>query len=169
MGSGESAVLGIVFNDNRDQVLAIQRRDVDVWVLPGGGCDAHETPEEAVIREVLEETGLKVSIKRHVAIYYPINRLAKVTYVFECEREGGQLTVGEETRAVQFFPVEELPKHFFPVHQEWLNDAFVHHPHVIHKEITQVTYFAAFKLLLQHPIKVLRYLMSRLGFPMNKG
>lgn len=168
MNPNEIAVIGIVFNANRDRVLAIRRRDVDVWVLPGGGCEPHETPEQSILREVFEETGLKTKIRRPVAIYYPINRLTRETHVFECERESGELTMGEETREVHFFPVEELPKSFFFLHKDWLQDALIHHPHIIHKEITQITYGTALKLLLKHPIKVLRYLFSRLGFPINK-
>ena len=34
--------------------------------LPGGFCDCHESAEEGVMREVLEETGLKVTATRYL-------------------------------------------------------------------------------------------------------
>lgn len=53
------SVTGIVFDDD-GRVLAIQRRDDDRWVPPGGVLELDETPEQGVIREVLEETGMLV-------------------------------------------------------------------------------------------------------------
>ncbi len=58
----------IIF-DNHQRVLLSHRRDMDAWNLPGGGVESGETPVEAVIREVTEETGLEVNphLFRHVA------------------------------------------------------------------------------------------------------
>ena len=42
----KKAVYGIVWKDNKSSVLLVQRRDLPVWVLPGGGLDEGETPEE---------------------------------------------------------------------------------------------------------------------------
>ena len=53
----KSGATALIFKDKRSQVLMIKRRDVPLWVLPGGSIDANESPEEAVVREVLEETG----------------------------------------------------------------------------------------------------------------
>ena len=61
------AVYGILFSEDKKEVLLVQRRDLPVWVLPGGGLDPGETPEEGVIREVEEETGLQVKIVREIA------------------------------------------------------------------------------------------------------
>jgi len=41
----------------------VQRGDI-VWNFPGGGIEDNETPEEACVREVKEETGYNVVIKR---------------------------------------------------------------------------------------------------------
>ena len=43
-----------------DKVLLCRRNDFDVWNLPGGGMEKDESVDEAVIREVKEETGLEV-------------------------------------------------------------------------------------------------------------
>lgn len=108
-----SAVIGIVFNANKDQVLILKRRDVAVWVFPGGGIDPGETPEAAVQREVLEETGFHVSVVKKVGEYSPLNRLSRYTYVFECHLISGQAMIGAETREIRFHPLNSLPKTFF--------------------------------------------------------
>ena len=45
-------------------LLMRRRRDHrEYYVLPGGGVESGETPEEACVREALEETGLTITIK----------------------------------------------------------------------------------------------------------
>jgi len=161
------AVIGLILNEKRDEVLLIKRRDVPIWVLPGGGVESWETPEEAVLREVEEETGLQIKIKRLVALYSPINRLACDTYLFECHEVAGQLTAGEETLQTGFFSLESLPEPFFFLHQEWIEDAKKNLPHIIKRPLTDVTYVKLFKYFCRHPLQVLRILFSRLGYPMN--
>lgn len=64
----------IVFNDDKSRVLMVKRRDVPVWVFPGGGIEPNEKPEDAAIRETEEESGYKVKVKRLVGIYKKPNK-----------------------------------------------------------------------------------------------
>src|ERR1700722_2774036 len=80
----KKAAIGIIFSPDRQQILLVQRCDVPIWVLPGGGIEDNETPIEAVEREVYEETGIIVSADRLVGTYLPVNSLASETKVFEC-------------------------------------------------------------------------------------
>lgn len=74
-------------------VLVVQDRKRGYWMLPGGYVNHSETEEEAVAREVLEETGLKVKVGNQM-FYSTVGRVAKF---FWCE------------------PVEHSElKHFFP-------------------------------------------------------
>ena len=91
------AVYGIIFSKDRETVLLIKRRDVPVWVLPGGGIDPGETPEIAVIREMKEETGYNIKILRQIAEYLPVNKLTQISFFYECEIISGEKTTGEET------------------------------------------------------------------------
>lgn len=162
-----AAVIGIIFKDNKKQVLAIKRRDVPVWVFPGGGINFEEQPEEAVIREILEETGLHVTIQKKVAEYTPINQLSLHTYLFECSIGSGQLTTGPETKEIAFFSIDQLPKPFFLLHEAWLKDALQNAPELIKKQISQVTYISVFFYFFKHPLLLSRLILSRLGFPIN--
>lgn len=159
------SVAGAVFSDGRREVLLILRRDVPVWVLPGGGVDPGETPENAIIREILEETGFHVKICRLAGVYTPINRLARTTRLYECKITAGMPTPSNETTDVRFFPLNALPP-MPPPYQEWIDDALAVQP-TVHKRLTNVTYRNLFKNLLLHPLLVGRFLLSRLGFPFN--
>ena len=163
----ENGSLAVVFNEKRDQVLVTKRRDVPIWVLPGGGINPGETPEAAVIREVLEETGIRVKIVREVGIYTPINRLTVQTHFFECQPVDGSFTLGSETSDVRFAPLNNLPSPFFYIHKELIEDALSNEDKPLYKPFSNVTYWALAKYFLKHPVDVIRYGLSRLGFPIN--
>jgi len=50
----------IIDEDNR--VLLLHHKKLGVWLYPGGHVEKNETPDQAVLREVKEETGLEVEI-----------------------------------------------------------------------------------------------------------
>jgi putative (di)nucleoside polyphosphate hydrolase len=59
--------VGVVLTDGQGRVFAGQRADMDTpaWQMPQGGVDDGETPVEAGLRELREETGVR---KRHVTV-----------------------------------------------------------------------------------------------------
>lgn len=51
--------IGIIVVNERGQVLIARRNDMDdQWQFPQGGINSNETPHEAAIRELMEETGI---------------------------------------------------------------------------------------------------------------
>lgn len=163
----KSSVIGVVFSADRQQVLIVKRRDVPVWVLPGGGVDKEEPPSEAIVREVFEETGLQTEVVRLIAEYTPINRLAYFTQLYECKVSSGEISTSDETCEVRFCPIEQLPETFFHIHLDWLQDVLLDSPEVIRKPIDNVTYFRLFLYFCRHPWRVMRFLLTLLGFPLN--
>jgi ADP-ribose pyrophosphatase YjhB (NUDIX family) len=47
---------------DEEKVLLVYHKQLDVWLYPGGHIEADENPEEALLREVREETGLQIEI-----------------------------------------------------------------------------------------------------------
>ncbi len=163
----KNSAIAIIFNQEKNGVLLVKRRDVPVWVLPGGGIDSGEIPGDAAVREAQEETGLVVKIERQVAKYLPINRLTSVTYLYECSVISGAFSTGNETQDIQWFDLNKLPSSFFYVHREWLDDALKNEQFLIIRNLDSVTYWKVFTYFLRHPTHVVRTLLSRMGFPLN--
>src|SRR3990167_6103034 len=134
------SVAGALFSPDRSSILLVQRRDVPVWVLPGGGIEPDESPEEAIAREMLEETGFTVKVLRLVGHYTPINRLALPTNLYECTIVSGRAKSSCETRDVRFFSCTALPRLIPPPYREWIEDAKNLAP-PLHKMLRSVTYF----------------------------
>lgn len=160
-----NSVAGLIFSPDRSSVLLIKRRDVPVWVLPGGGIDPGESAEQAVVREILEETGFTVKVDRLVGDYIPINRLAKRTHLYECTVLGGEAMMSPETRGVRFFPLKELPP-LPPPYLEWIRDGELRRPPV-QKRLVTVNYLTLIKNFALHPILVIRFLLARIGLTIN--
>ena len=51
-----------VINPKDKKILLVKHADYDKWLQPGGHIEEDETPEEAAIREVYEETGIKITL-----------------------------------------------------------------------------------------------------------
>src|SRR5574339_1178593 len=103
--------------DEQGRVLLTRRTDTGQWCLPGGAVDPGESVEEACEREVLEETGLRVRVKRLVGVYsHPDqlviysdgNKAHIVALHFEDELTGGTLGLSSETTEAGYFTLEQV-------------------------------------------------------------
>ena len=74
----------VLIEDGKVALIERHRAGKHYFVFPGGGVDAGETPEQAAIREMEEETGLRVTVQRKLAevhfglseqVYYLVDRL----------------------------------------------------------------------------------------------
>lgn len=159
--SRRPAALAALMSPDRKEILLVKRRDVPVWVLPGGGIDKGETPEAAAVREFFEETGIRVEVIRKVAEYSPINKLASPAHFYECRKIDGAARLTCETSAIAFFPLDALPKTLFIVHRDWIEDLKNSDAETIKKTIWRVTYWELVKYFFRHPFLLLSYLFNR--------
>ncbi|MDR9795161.1 TIGR01459 family HAD-type hydrolase [Aeribacillus pallidus] len=129
----EAGVAGIIFNEQQ-QVLLLKRSDNGLWGIPSGHVEPGEKVEEAIIREIYEETGLEVKVTRLIGIYsdpdsqiflYPNGEISHfITTCFECKIIGGTLRQKtDETLDARFFAPNDLPENLLTMHPRWLQDA----------------------------------------------
>ncbi|MFH8808264.1 NUDIX hydrolase [Streptomyces hygroscopicus] len=101
------SVAGVIVDD-AGRALLIKRRDNGKWEPPGGVLEPGETIPDALQREVLEETGIKIALPATLTgIYKNMTRLI-VSMVFRCEAIDGTPTTGAETRALRWATREEV-------------------------------------------------------------
>lgn len=163
----KESVIVVVRNDEKDAVLLVKRRDIPVWVLPGGAIDPGEESHMSALRELQEETGYEGAIVRKVGTYHPANRLTNTTHLYECCIVSGKATITDETQGVRFFHIKKLPALLAPPHDLWIQDTLLEAKEPLSKRLDCITYRLLFQSALKHPILVLRFLLARLGLPIN--
>ena len=84
---------GVVLIQN-DKVALIERHraGTDYFVFPGGGMDEGETPEQAAVREAMEELGIGVAIKQKIS-EIQLGQKSRQVY-FLVEQVGGEFGTG---------------------------------------------------------------------------
>ena len=96
-------------DDAEVQVLLIHRPKYDDWSFPKGKLDPGETDEQAAVREVEEETGLRCTLGHELAGTSYIDRKGrpKVVRYWEMTVSGGEVVPSEEVDVARWLPVEK--------------------------------------------------------------
>ena len=102
-------VAAVIF-DEQSKILLVKStyKRVYPWGLPGGSLEYGEIPDVAIAREVLEETGLSVDVKKLLFIktWLP----DRVGIYFLCEVRDGTFRSNEEVYEMSYFPLDNLPE-----------------------------------------------------------
>jgi ADP-ribose pyrophosphatase YjhB (NUDIX family) len=109
-------VRGVAFRGER--ILLIREiMDAGRWTLPGGWADVNETPAQAVVREVREESGFETRALKLLAVYdreqqghVPPFPFHVYKLFFLCELIGGAARPNEEASEIDFFARDALPE-----------------------------------------------------------
>ena len=108
-------------------VLIKRANEPHGWALPGGFVDYGETLEDAALREAMEETGLRVELKRQMHTYSDPKRdkrLHTISTVFVAIGYG-KLRAGDDAAEAAVFSPETMPGELAFDHKEILDDYFL--------------------------------------------
>lgn len=123
------SVAASILNE-RGELLLQQKAGGEGWSLPAGGIEPGESPEEALRREVLEETGLSVENARLLGAFggsafrytYPNgDRVEYTVLLFRCAARGGtQTNLDPETVNLRYFSYADIPALALPYPKDLL-------------------------------------------------
>lgn len=127
-----------IIQDGGGAILLQRRSDNGLWGLPGGSVEIGESVQDAIVREVREETGLTVEVVRLIGVYsdprfqvvrYPDGNVVHyISTLFACRILGGTLQTCDETLDLQFFDPMHLPEDLLPMHRIRIQDAMIGGP-----------------------------------------
>ncbi|MBO9042646.1 NUDIX hydrolase [Curtobacterium flaccumfaciens] len=118
------AAYGVITDGDRVLLAKLRHPDAGTWTLPGGGVEFDETVEQAVVREIREETGYEaqagslLGVRHHIVpaerrIHANGRPMKAVQVVFRATINGGALRheLDGSTDESRWIPVAELPHH----------------------------------------------------------
>jgi 8-oxo-dGTP diphosphatase len=112
--------------NKKAEILLIQRGvepGRGKWALPSGFIEVDETAENACLRELEEETGLKGEIRRLIGVYSQKSKLYKNVLIVAYEVKGrGSLLPGSDSLRAEYFRANNLPDIAFPSHARIIED-----------------------------------------------
>ncbi len=119
----------VMTNEPLPKVLLVQRGIEpykDRWAFPGGFMNMDETTEECAIRELMEETGLKVEELHQIGSYSKVDRDPRgrtITVAYLAIIDSPLEVKGQDdAERAEWFPIDKLPKLAFD-HEEIMSDA----------------------------------------------
>lgn len=113
---------------DKGKVLLLKRAKspfFGLWTLSGGHVEYGETVEKAIKREVKEELGISVKIKKLFGVYSDPKRDPRyhtVSIVYLLEKIKGKIRINEESLEFKYFPLKNLPKKIAFDHRQILSD-----------------------------------------------
>ena len=119
----------VMTNEPLPKVLLIQRGAdpfKGAWAFPGGFMNMDETTEDCAIRELEEETGLRVTAVDQIGAYSKVDRDPRgrtITVAYLAIIDSPEEVIGQDDAAkAEWFPITELPHLAFD-HYDIMQDA----------------------------------------------
>ena len=124
--SPKITVDGIIIKD--DKIILIKRKYEpykNSCALPGGYIEYNEKAEDAIIREIFEETGIKTKINKLIGVYSDPKRDPRghtISIIYELKIINGKIKSGDDASEVDFFKFDNIPEKLSFDHKKIISD-----------------------------------------------
>lgn len=82
------------------------------WGIPGGALEYGEPPEQAMVREMLEETGMRIEVQR-LLLAESSKDDHHISLIYQCRIADGVFRESDEISEMKYFDVNALPPMLF--------------------------------------------------------
>jgi ADP-ribose pyrophosphatase YjhB (NUDIX family) len=128
-------VRGAAFDEAGRILMVREVADGGRWTLPGGWADVNMTVAESAVKEMREESGYAVRVRKLAAVWdrtrqgHPPTVFSCCKFFFVCDILGGAPATGLETSEIGWFAEDALPRDLSlgRVMPEQLRRMFAHH------------------------------------------
>ncbi len=119
-------------HDDKDRILLIKRGIAPgrgKWALPTGFVEQNESPEQAVIRELEEETNIKGKVLNLIGVYTEKTKVygSIILIGYKVRSIGDKPKPGSDAVDAKFFPTSKLPPIVFTSHRSLIHDGLITH------------------------------------------
>jgi 8-oxo-dGTP diphosphatase len=106
------AVAALIF-DKQGRILLFKHtyRKFE-WGIPAGGLEHREQPEQAIVREFFEETGMQIEVQK-LLLAESANEDHNVSLIYLCKIVRGTFKESLEISEMKYFDVNDLPQMLF--------------------------------------------------------
>jgi ADP-ribose pyrophosphatase YjhB (NUDIX family) len=100
--------VAVIFNEDREILLVKSTyQRFHPWGLPGGSLEYGESAEEATLREVWEETGLRIEVQRLLLV--KTWKPDRIGLYYLCRIMDGEFHPSDEVSEMGYFSLDKLP------------------------------------------------------------
>ena len=107
-----ASVAAMVFDEQGRILLFKHTYRKFEWGIPAGGLEYNEQPENAIVREFFEETGMQIKVEK-LLLAESSKEDRNISLIFLCKIVSGSFKESHEISEMKYFEVNDLPQMMF--------------------------------------------------------
>ena len=107
-----ASVAAMVFDEQGRILLFKHTYRKFEWGIPAGGLEYNEQPENAIVREFFEETGMQIKVEK-LLLAESSKEDRNISLIFLCKIVSGTFKESHEISEMKYFEVNDLPQMLF--------------------------------------------------------
>lgn len=119
--------VNVAIINQQHEILLVQRQDYHVWCMPGGRVEPQESLAEAALREVLEETGIHVTVHHIIGTYSRprwYDQFYHIVLFYGTPETSTLMPQPDECRDVRYFAYDALPNYLLVGQRHRIHDVY---------------------------------------------